>query len=220
MEPLFLSMHAIAAKRDEGLRPELIDPSDQAKACRTFGAENVEHVKASESASWAVPLEGLEVLDVEVAGPKSLLSYGHKCSLRFDANGTATVTIGMRNYGSGYASPYFVGLVVARLGIPATRVRIYYAGNLPAAKINLHDLRAVPNRDSVGSSNAQIGELIEGLCDAAIEKGRRNFAAAIGGRAGDIQFEAASGRFFGPDGQCCVHILELARAACDGPLAP
>jgi hypothetical protein len=78
----------------------------------------------------------------------------------------------------------------------------------------------VPNRDSVGSANAQIGELIEGLCDAAIEKGRTYFAVVIGGRACDIRFEAASGRFLGPDGQCCVHILELATLACDGRRGP
>jgi hypothetical protein len=219
MQLLFLSMHAIAAKRDEGLRPELIGLSDQVKTCRT-GAENDEQVIASGRASGVVPSEGLEVLNVEVVGPKSLLPYGRKCSLRFGAKGAATITIGIRDYGRGYASSYFASLVVARLGIPATRVYLYYAGNLPAAKINFRDLRAVPNRDSVGCVNAQIGDLIEGLCDAAIEKGRTYFAAAIGGRVCDIQFESASGRFLAPDGRCCDHILKLAALAYDGRRAP
>ncbi|MGH7090313.1 MAG: hypothetical protein ACREFQ_15560, partial [Stellaceae bacterium] len=122
-------------------------------------------------------------------------------------------------YGHGYASPYFAGLVATRLGIPVTRVRLYYAGNLPAAMITFRDLRATPNRESVGLANMQIGELIEGLCDVAIEKGCRYFAAAIGGRACDIRFEAASGRFLGP-GRRCIHILELASRACDGCRAP
>jgi hypothetical protein len=197
MQSLFFSMHAIAAKRDEGLRPEFLG-----------------------TPLGAISSEGPEVLDVEVVGRRSLLPFDHKCSLRFDASGTATITIGIRNYGRGYASPYFASLAVARLGIPATRVRVYYAGNLPAAKITFRDLRAVPNRDSVGSANALLGELIEGLCDAAIEKGRTYLAAVIGGRACDIQFEAASGRFLGPDQRCCVHILELTTAAYDGRHAP
>ena len=216
MQSLFPPMQAIAAKRDEGLRPELIGLLHHAKAYSSFGTENDEHVSALECALETAPTTSLNLLDVEVVGPRSLLPYGHKCRLHFDASGTATVTIGIRNYGRGYASPYFSSLVVARLGLPATRVRLYYAGNLPAAKIDFSNLPAVPNKESVGRANAQIGELIEGLCDTAIEKGRRYFAAAIGGRARDIRFEAASGLFFGPDGRCCVRILELAKAACDG----
>ena len=69
MQLLFLSMHAIAAKRDEGLRPELIGLSDQAKTRRT-GTENDEQVIASRRAPGAIPSEGLEVLNVEVVGPK------------------------------------------------------------------------------------------------------------------------------------------------------
>ena len=59
MQLLFLSMHAIAAKRDEGLRPELIGLSDQAKTRRT-GTENDEQVIASRRAPGVIPSEGSE----------------------------------------------------------------------------------------------------------------------------------------------------------------
>jgi CO/xanthine dehydrogenase Mo-binding subunit len=216
MRPLFLSMQAIAAKRGDGLRPELLDLPSEAGACRSFGPEIDEHISALQCASDATPAMSLSHLDVEFTGPGSLLPYGHKCRLHFDASGTVILTIGIRDYGRGYASPYFASLVVARLGIPPTRVRLYYAGNLPAAKVEFRDLQAVPDRESVGCRNAQIGELIEKLCKAAIEIGRRNFAAAVGGRVHDIRFRAESGLFLGPDGRCCAHILELAKAACDG----
>jgi hypothetical protein len=45
---------------------------------------------------------------------------------------TVTLVLGMRDYGRGWFSAYFAGLVVARLGLPFRRVRIYYSATLPA----------------------------------------------------------------------------------------
>ena len=83
MQPLFLSMQAIAAKRDEGLRPELIGLLHHAKAYRCCGTDIDEHVSTLRCAPEPAPATSLNLLDVEVAGPRPLLPCGHKCRLHF-----------------------------------------------------------------------------------------------------------------------------------------
>jgi hypothetical protein len=68
------------------------------------------------------------------------------------------------------------------------------------------------------TANAEIGELIEALCDQAIEKGRRYLASSIGVLPAEIDFEASSGRFFVTNKEWQVDILELAKWARDGTL--
>jgi len=65
-------------------------------------------------------------------------------------------------------------------------------------------------------ANAEIGDLIESLCDQAIEQGRRCLASSIGVLPGEIDFEASSGRFFVVGKDRHVNILELAKRARDG----
>ncbi|MGH7915179.1 MAG: hypothetical protein ACREPW_11120, partial [Candidatus Binataceae bacterium] len=97
MQPVFLSMQAIAARLGEGLRPELKCLLEQANGYRIRGIENAEPVIAPRSASETAPSTGLDDLNVEVVGPSSLLPDGHKCRLHFNASGAATIMIGMRN---------------------------------------------------------------------------------------------------------------------------
>jgi len=157
-----------------------------------------------------------EGLNVETVGPISLLPYGQKCGIRFEADDTVTVMLGMRDFGRGYASPYFASLVAARLGIPFKRIRLYYAGVHPAVRITPSHTPNVPSRTSVGMANAGIGDLIELLCDQAIEQGRRWLASATGVLPGEIDFEASSGRFFVVGKERHVDILELAKRVRDG----
>jgi len=152
-----------------------------------------------------------EGLNVEIVGPISLFPDGEKCGIHFGADATVTVMLGMRDYGHGYASPYFASLVAARLGIPFKRIRLYYGGVHPAVKIAPWRTPNVPSRSSVGIANAEIGDLIESLCDQAIEQGRRCLASSIGVPPGEIDFEAPCGRFFAVGKERHVDILELAK---------
>jgi hypothetical protein len=71
-------------------------------------------------------------LDIETVTSNPFLPSDRKWAIRFNAGGTVTIVLGMRNYGRGWYSAYFAGLVTARLGVPFPRVRIYYSATLPA----------------------------------------------------------------------------------------
>jgi hypothetical protein len=156
-----------------------------------------------------------EGLNVEIVGPISLLPHGQKCGIHFGADATVTIKLGTGDYGHCYAAPYFASLLVARLGIPFKRIRLYYAGVRPAVRIEVRHTDNVPSRTSVGMANAGIGDLIEVLCDRAIAQGRRCLASAIGVLPADIDFDASSGRFVVGREQH-VDILELANRARNG----
>ncbi len=148
------------------------------------------------------PSAGARGLNVETIGPITLLPHGRTCGIRFEADATVTIMLGMRDYGRGYASPYFASLLVARLGIPFKRVRLYYTGVLPAVRSAPRQGPDVPTRANVGMAIAEIGNLIETLCDRAIEQGRRFLASSIGVLPADIDFEASSGRSIGRARSC------------------
>src|SRR5690242_6448680 len=69
-------------------------------------------------------------LGVEMIGSRLLLPHGQKCWIAF-AGAWVTVGLGMRDFGHGYASPYFASVAVGRLGIPFNRVRLYLHGRSP-----------------------------------------------------------------------------------------
>jgi Molybdopterin-binding domain of aldehyde dehydrogenase len=150
-----------------------------------------------------------ESLNVETVGPASLLPHGQKCGIRFEADATVTIMLGTGEYGRGYATPYFASLLAARLGVPLERIRLYYTGVHPAVRVIPRRGAYVPSRASVGLTNADIGDLIEALCDRVIEKARRYLAFIIGLLPADIDFKSSSGRFaVGKERH--VDILELA----------
>jgi CO/xanthine dehydrogenase Mo-binding subunit len=150
-------------------------------------------------------------LKIETVGPISLLPNGQKCGLHFEANGTVLIALGMRDYGHGYASSYFANLLVARLGSAFERIRVYYAGGFPAVRCTPKHAPHIQSRDNVCVATAEVGDLIETLCDQAVEKGRRLLASSIGVQPSDIDFEASSGRFFVADGGLYVDASEIAR---------
>jgi hypothetical protein len=53
--------------------------------------------------------------------------------IRFEPNGTVTLISKTVDYGHGHAAPFFAQVLVDRLGIPFSRIRLYFIGVPPAA---------------------------------------------------------------------------------------
>jgi hypothetical protein len=154
-----------------------------------------------------------EGLNVELAGPCTLLPYRLKCAVQFGPDSTVTIVLGMRDSGWADASTYFANLLVARLGIPFNKIRLYYRGMHPAARRAPKQSIQILSRAKVGEVNAAIGDLIEELCDRAIERGRHFLASSTGAVPGAIKFDAFSGRFFVSGSYYQVDFLEAAKQA-------
>jgi CO/xanthine dehydrogenase Mo-binding subunit len=175
-----------------------------------FDPQLVFEIKTFKGSGATYPLQSIlapsaksEPLKIEIVVPISLLPNGQKCGLHFGAAATVSIVLGTRDYGYGYAASYFANLLVARLGIPFERIRVYYAGGFPAVRSTPKHAPHIRSRANVCVATAEIGDLIEALCDRAIEKGRRLLASSIGVRPADIDFNASSGRFFVKDKELC-----------------
>jgi hypothetical protein len=166
------------------------------------------------SAQHDLPRGALEEgLNVEMAGPCALLPNRPKCGVQFGIDSTVTIVLGMRDSGWADASTYFANLLVARLGIPFNKIRLYYTGIHPAARRTPKQSPQILGRANVGAANAAFGDLIEELCDRAIERGRHFLASSIGVIPGAIKFDASFGRFFVAGSYHQVDLLEAARQA-------
>jgi CO/xanthine dehydrogenase Mo-binding subunit len=154
-----------------------------------------------------------EDLNIETTPTSPFLPADRKWALRFKADGTVTIVLGMRDYGRGWFSAYFAGFVTARLGIPFRRVRVYYSGSLPAVLQAPRPSRLPLRRSSLGPVARAAADVIDDMCDRVIEKGRLAFAAIAGVRAADIGFDQPNGLFFVLDRDRSGSILGLARAA-------
>jgi hypothetical protein len=152
-------------------------------------------------------------LNVEMTGPCTLLPYRLKCGVQFGTDSAVTIVLGMRDSGWADASTYFANLLVARLGIPFNKIRLYYRGIHPAARRTPRQSLQIFSRANVGAANAAIGDLIGELCDRAIERGRHFLASSIGVIRDAIKFDASSGRFFIAGSNYQVDFLEAARQA-------
>jgi carbon-monoxide dehydrogenase large subunit len=157
-------------------------------------------------------------LNVEVVGPRSLLPHQQRCGLRFEADGTVTIVLGTRDYGYGWASPYFAGIVADKLGVQFERIRMFYTGVHPAARTTPRNKPYLLCRASVGAVIAEIGDLIEVVCDRVIDRGRHLVASSLGVAAGTIGFDASRGRFFDRQQERYFTILDTAARARDGRL--
>lgn len=152
----------------------------------------------------------VESLDVEIIPSNSLLPTDWKWGIRFDASGTATLVLGMRDFARGRYTSYFAGLMAARLGLPLHRVRVYYSAIRPAVSqtpqpsgVHLLDSDPPP---VVRAAR----DFIEDMCGRVTEKGRSAFAANAGIDAADVGFDQQSGRFFVLDRSHSSDILEIA----------
>jgi hypothetical protein len=118
----------------------------------------------------------VENLDIETVTSSPFLPGNRKWAIRFNAAGTVTIVLGMRDYGRGWYSGYFAGLVTARLGVPFQRVRIYYSAALPAVLQTPRPSSIVPHRGHIGPVATAVADVIETMCDQVVERGRLAFA--------------------------------------------
>jgi aerobic carbon-monoxide dehydrogenase large subunit len=157
-------------------------------------------------------LADAEMLEIEAVTANPALQTDRRWAIRFNAGGTVTIVLGMRDYGRGWFSAYFAGLAAARLGIPFGRIRIYYSANLPAALRTPVPSPTQFRRSDVGPVAGAAADIIEQMCDHVIEQGRLAFTAMAGIGIGDVGFDQSTGRFFVLDRERSGNILDLARA--------
>jgi CO/xanthine dehydrogenase Mo-binding subunit len=155
----------------------------------------------------------VEDLNVETVTANPLLPSNRKWAIRFDNDGIVTIVLGMRNYGRGWFSAYFAGLVAARLGIPFRRVRVYYSATLPAVLQTPEPSHILLHGSSPDPVARAVANVIQEMCDRVIEKGRLAFAASAGVNADAISFDQPTGRFFVLGRDRSGNILEVAESA-------
>jgi hypothetical protein len=166
-----------------------------------------------------LPRAGIENLNVEIVNKNPLLPTDRKWAIRFGSGEIVTVVLGMRDYGRGWFSAYFAGLVVDRLGLPFQRVRIYYSATLPAVSQTPRISGILLYGSQPGSVGAAAGNIISEMCGLVIEKGRLASAAAAGVGAADVDFDASTGCFFASNTGWSGRTLEIAKIARDGASA-
>lgn len=159
---------------------------------------------------------GIENLNVEIVNKNSLLPTDCKWAIRFGTDETITVVLGMRDYGRGWFSAYFAGLVLARLGLPFRSVRIYYSATLPAVSQTPRIAGILLYGSQPGSVAAAVGDIISEMCGLVIEKGRLASAAVAGVGAADVDFDASTGCFFVRNTGWSGRTLDIAKIARDG----
>ena len=157
----------------------------------------------------------VENLNIETVPSNPFLPAKRKWAIRFNAGGTVTIVLGMRDYGRGWYSGYFAGLVTARLGVPFRRVRIYYSATLPAVLQTPLPSSMVFHRSHIGPVATAAADVIETMCGQVVERGRLTFAGMAGVGPGDVGFDQLSGRFFVLDRIWSGRILEIAATTLD-----
>src|SRR3984957_16475553 len=158
-----------------------------------------------------VPRAEIEDLNVEIVNKSPLLPTDRKWAIRFGAGEIVTVVLGMRDYGRGWFSAYIPGLVVARLGLPFRRVRIYYSATLPAVSQTPRIAGILLYGSQPGSVAAAAGDIICEMCGLVVEKGRLASAALAGVGAADVDFDASTGCFFAQNTGWSGRTLDIAK---------
>ena len=157
----------------------------------------------------------VESLDVETVTSNPLIPSDRKWAIRFDAEGTVTIVLGMKDYGRGWFSGYFASLLTTRLGIPIQCVRVYYSATLPAVLQTPAPSPVVQGKYQIGPVASAVAEVIEGLCEQVIARGRLAFAAITGVWVIDVGFDQPTGRFFVLDRDRSHKLLEVANIVRD-----
>jgi hypothetical protein len=156
-------------------------------------------------------------LNIETIASHSLLPPDRTWAIRFKADGTIMIVVGMRDYGRGLFSGYFAALVSVRLGVPYQRVRIYYSATHPAVlhAPSLPTTMLDPGR--LGPIARAAAEIIARMCEQVIEKGRSVLAAMAGVGLAYIGFDQSTGRHFFVMDRVRSSILEMTENARGGP---
>jgi aerobic carbon-monoxide dehydrogenase large subunit len=163
----------------------------------------------------------VDTLDTETFIMNPALPTDLKWGIRFDASGTVTLVLGMRDYGRGLYTSYFASLMAARLGIPLHRVRVYYSAIRPAVLQTPQPSCVQLHETDPGPIPRGVRKVIDEISDRVIEKGRLAFAAKAGVSAADVGFDQRSARFFVLDRNQSGSIFEMAEIArATRPLSP
>jgi carbon-monoxide dehydrogenase large subunit len=132
--------------------------------------------------------------------------------IRFEPNGTVTLISKTVDYGHGHAAPFFAQVLVDRLGIPFSRIRLYFIGVPPAATRTPEQITQPLSRAGGCTSILTSGDAIVAAAAKVIEQGRQLAADILEVSPVDIEFSVeASGGYFrivGTDRG--IHIMTLA----------
>jgi carbon-monoxide dehydrogenase large subunit len=130
----------------------------------------------------------------------------------FEPNGTVTLISKTVDYGHGHAAPFFAQVLVDRLGIPFSRIRLYFIGAPPAAKRTPEQTTQPLSRADGCTSVLRCGDAIVAAAAKVIEQGRQLAADVLEASPVDIEFLVqTSGGYFrivGTDRG--IHIMTLA----------
>jgi hypothetical protein len=154
----------------------------------------------------------VEHLSVETIASNPLLPTDRIWAIRFNADGTVTIVLGMRDYWRRWLSPHFAGFVATRLGIPFRRIRLCYSATLPAVLQTPVSSAIAQRRGQIGPVARAVVNVIERMCDQVIEKGCSSFGELAGVGAFDVSFDPRAGRFFVVDMERSGNILEIAES--------
>src|ERR1700735_5141529 len=149
-------------------------------------------------------------LGAEIMASHPLLPAGRKWAIRFDAGGTVTVVLGMKDYGRGWCSSYFAAVAAGCLGIPFGRIRVFYTGTLPAVLQQPALLCSMPRPSGISPTAAVVADLLIKLCGRVIVKAQRAFADQLSAAPTDVGFAPLDGRLFLLDDPRSVGLLDLA----------
>lgn len=132
---------------------------------------------------------------LEVTGPPAT----EMGAIRFDDDGTVSITTGSQNYGQGHAAT-FAQMIVTKLGIPFDKLKIVQGDS---------DLLIAGSGTGGSRTVITVGHTLMVASDQLIEKGRKLAGHVLETAAADIEFEAGEFRVAGTDR--AIGIMELAR---------
>jgi carbon-monoxide dehydrogenase large subunit len=135
--------------------------------------------------------------------------------IRFECNGTVTLINKTVDYGHGHAAPFFAQVLVDRLGIPFSRIRLYFVAVPPAAKRTPMQIAQPRSRARGCKSILGCGDAIGAAAAKVIQQGRQLAADMLEASPMDIEFlvEASGGYFRIAGTDRGIHIMTLARRA-------
>jgi carbon-monoxide dehydrogenase large subunit len=132
--------------------------------------------------------------------------------IRFECNGTVTLISKTVDYGHGHAAPYFAQVLVDRLGVPFSRIRLYFIGVPPAARRTPRQIAQPLSRVGGCKSISAGGDAIAAAAAKVIEQGRQLAADLLEASPLDVEFlvESSKGYFRIVGTDRGIHIMTLA----------
>jgi carbon-monoxide dehydrogenase large subunit len=153
-------------------------------------------------------------------GPGTNAPVKGSVGIRFEPNGTVTLISKAVDYGHGHAAPFFAQVLVDRLGIPFSRIRLYFIGVPPAARRTPRQIAQPLSRAGGCKSLLARGDAIAAAAAKVIEQGRQLAADFLEASPVDVEFlvEASKGYFRIVGTDRGIHIMALASRVPSGRL--